>query len=537
MSVTFTEIKERIVQDSFIKTNALHKTLVSYIQSLQLQPKDVLENYNVANYDGAGCRIDLHGYSVQKSKEYVIDMVKKTHSNDNYALIHVITGRGNHINSSGARGVLFESLQKWIKDPQISDLVKEVKKEQGAYLLILNKEPKISTEKPLYQLKESILRGFANTGNKDAQCELGKRLFAKNNKESQGWFLKAAQQGDFEAMQMLGYCHAMGRCAQYSPQAAMKWYARAAVGDAAACNNLGMMHFSGEAGKVDYQQAIYWYKRGEKLGNVQSQRFLGIISYKLGRYEEAFVWNDKASANNDHPAQVNLGCMYQQGLGVAKNEKKAVELFRSAATAGIAEGKMRLGLAYINGIGCDKEYKEAAKLFLEVGLSNQDTVGSDCQFLLYKMYKEGLGFTPNRQIAERWLQRAVNNNNRDALAELKLRNTIEINELDELVSCFGVPAASLEAGLRALENESDCMENKEPINVASQLFSISNALPVKTESKDLHKKESANIKVAKTLQKNTGYCPCFSRYILLSGAMVATAAISEYVRRNYGSSV
>ncbi len=34
---------------------------------------------------------------------------------------------------------------------------------------------------------------------------------------------------------------------------------------------------------------------------------------------------------------------------------------------------------------------------------------SPCQFFLYGMYREGLGFTPIREISERWLQHVANN--------------------------------------------------------------------------------------------------------------------------------
>ena len=55
------------------KIRALIET---YIKSHRLQPDDIFEEIIETNVEDGGCRIDLHGYSVQDARKYVIDIIK-----------------------------------------------------------------------------------------------------------------------------------------------------------------------------------------------------------------------------------------------------------------------------------------------------------------------------------------------------------------------------------------------------------------------------------------------------------------------------
>jgi TPR repeat protein len=56
----------------------------------------------------------------------------------------------------------------------------------------------------------------------------------------------------------------------------------------------------------------------------------------------AVEWYRKAADQGDAFAQCNLGVMYENGYGVAKDMNKAVEWYRKAAAQGITLAKQSL---------------------------------------------------------------------------------------------------------------------------------------------------------------------------------------------------
>jgi TPR repeat protein len=56
---------------------------------------------------------------------------------------------------------------------------------------------------------------------------------------------------------------------------------------------------------------------------------------------------------------IDLGAMYRDGLGVAKDEVQAVSWFRKAAEAGNALGMASLGWMYEKGLGVERDYAQA----------------------------------------------------------------------------------------------------------------------------------------------------------------------------------
>ena len=67
-----------------------------------------------------------------------------------------------------------------------------------------------------------------------------------------------------------------------------------------------------------------------------------------------------ATQGNAH-AQLNLGNLYYSGVGVAKDEKKAVENFQLAAAQGHALAQYSLGECYVYGTGVAKDEEKAVE--------------------------------------------------------------------------------------------------------------------------------------------------------------------------------
>jgi TPR repeat protein len=102
-------------------------------------------------------------------------------------------------------------------------------------------------------------------------------------------------------------------------------------------------------------------------GNPQAQNDLARrYSYGIGvakDLKKAFDLYTLAANQEYAPAQNNLGTLYKNGIGVEKDLKKAFDLYTLAANQGYAPAQNNLGTLYENGIGVEKDLKKAFDLY------------------------------------------------------------------------------------------------------------------------------------------------------------------------------
>src|SRR5262249_13978000 len=83
-----------------------------------------------------------------------------------------------------------------------------------------------------------------------------------------GWYRRAAEAGDKNAMTNLGLMYADGRGVAKDEEEAVRWYRRAAeAGNAAAMHNLGFMYRNGRGVSRDMQNAAVWVFKALRAGN------------------------------------------------------------------------------------------------------------------------------------------------------------------------------------------------------------------------------------------------------------------------------
>jgi hypothetical protein len=82
----------------------------------------------------------------------------------------------------------------------------------------------------------------------------------------------------------------------------------------------------------------------------------------LRRGEHAMAYEHcKAEAEKGDPECQNLlGVLFQKGLGVTEDLKEAIRLFTAAAGKKLAAAQVNLGLLYLNGTGVARDETEAA---------------------------------------------------------------------------------------------------------------------------------------------------------------------------------
>lgn len=119
-------------------------------------------------------------------------------------------------------------------------------------------------------------------------------------------------------------------------------------------------------------------------------------------YQRAIDCYHKAAVQGHAMAQCQLGLMYREGQGTAKNEKKAFEWFMKAANAtqNCPRGKFYVGRCYHYGHGVQKDLKEAVRWYT-IGAKEGDSYS---QVNLGNCYEWGDGVEINYDTAVYWYE-------------------------------------------------------------------------------------------------------------------------------------
>lgn len=115
----------------------------------------------------------------------------------------------------------------------------------------------------------------------------------------------AAEKGDPQAENMMGYMHSLGLFVKRNDEIALEWYRKsAAQGEPIGENSLGDVYRKGRGVQRNYAEALSWYRKAAEKGY--------------------------ADARN------NIGDMYRKGQGVPRNCAVAATWYMKAAGQGCA---------------------------------------------------------------------------------------------------------------------------------------------------------------------------------------------------------
>lgn len=254
-----------------------------------------------------------------------------------------------------------------------------------------------------YQTAVGWYTTSAIAGSPTGQYNLG-RMFANGKATSDGtsdykdaawWYRKAAEQGHPTAQNNLGDCYEKGKGVEQDYELALKWYRKAAAQDSAAGHySLGCCYENGIGVEQDIKEALYHY---EKAMNLKDSRA------KVA-YERLSIGDNRVKKSGVH--KNNLGRKYEQGIGVAQSDEKAVACYRESAAEGCPEGLYNLGRMYANGKATfwgHPDYEEALKLYrlaADQGLALAQNRLGEC-------YQKGVGVELNFKEAISWFQQAA----------------------------------------------------------------------------------------------------------------------------------
>lgn len=121
----------------------------------------------------------------------------------------------------------------------------------------------------------------------------------------------------------------------------------------------------------------------------------------------------KAAESGDPKAQCELGVLYFNGEGVAKNIQEAIRLFTLSADKKYLDSQTNLGWIYRHSPGYLDPAK-SAKYYLAAAQQGD----AESQYLIALMYKAGEGVAKNEKEAAAWLLKAAGQKHPEAQSAL-----------------------------------------------------------------------------------------------------------------------
>lgn len=172
----------------------------------------------------------------------------------------------------------------------------------------------------------------------------------------------------------------------------------------------------------DYQKALQLLLPDANAGDLHAMTLIAVIyrdcSSRVSDHQMAFKWLQAASARGYALADLNLGIMYRDGIGVEQNFESAAECFYKAATAGgMTEAQLRLAAMYYDGIGVPQNNKQAVFWWHKAA----EQGNAEGQFRLGACFAQGIEAEVNYHHAHHWYKKAAKQGHveaQNALGEL-----------------------------------------------------------------------------------------------------------------------
>lgn len=346
---------------------------------------------------GVKIMFDLHGLSVKEVKKLLDEnfaKINKLHIGEFY----IITGRGNHTNSNGTRGVLKKILPNLLKP--YCQAILQVNKEEGAYKIILKPKQEVT------ELKDLLIKLFTD---EDKCIEYAKTL------------QQIAQNDDIESLLALATIHLHQAITEFNNvNEGIRLLEKAKqLGSVDAEVQLGVLYHEGLIVKQQHEKAFKHFREAANKNHPLGQYYLAVcyLHGKGVKYndKQAVAWMKKAADQGDAYAQDALGDFYLLGKITTQNYKLGIEYKKKAAEQGSSEAQIDLARCYATGYGIEKNYQTAFSYYLAAAQSNKP----------YALYQVGTylltgrtGLTPNPATAFDWFLKAAELKDGDGQAQV-----------------------------------------------------------------------------------------------------------------------
>jgi TPR repeat protein len=293
-----------------------------------------------------------------------------------------------------------------------------------------------------------FLARAARAGIAEGECRVGRCYLAGlgvpvSRAEGLHWLTRAALQGHVEAKWQLAVLYLQG----FSPSddgekvsgkiaslrsgneagepdfvAAERWArvaAEAGSGDGQAI--LAYILSVGPDAMRDVDAARHWYKRSAQKNCPQGALGYALLLAREVQDEagkrEVVEYLGRAAKAGLATALCSLGDLTRGGIGVARSEALAADLYRRAAEKGCRSGQARWGLALIEGRGVERNPTEGESWLRRAALAGD----SEAALRIGNLYaRSGAPLPPNYAEAAIWYRRAAEAGSRTAARSLGL---------------------------------------------------------------------------------------------------------------------
>lgn len=234
----------------------------------------------------------------------------------------------------------------------------------------------------------SWFKRAASQGSSEAMYQLGEiAAYADDRDEAIHWYRAAAQEGHTEAAYDLG-------CALSSedPAESTEWFKKAAEQDhSEAMAFLGSAYLHGKGIEQDIDQAIVWLEKSVKADNKLGQFLLGSVYVDHGieanlekgidLLRKSATAESSRSPGNKHAQKKLANTFMMAGMramvehddkNIEPLHREASEWFKLAVEQGDTGSMGKLAILYENGMGVEKDEDEAIRLYRRAAAEGDD---------------------------------------------------------------------------------------------------------------------------------------------------------------------
>lgn len=223
----------------------------------------------------------------------------------------------------------------------------------------------------------------------------------RDERQAARWYEKAANSGDPNAQEQIGFFYQAGIGVERNPVRAAEWFERAVAGGSVSAKvNLGVAYVWGIGVRKDPEFAFQLFREAAEKGSGTGACFLG-DSYYLGvgvakNVVMAVRWLEVGAKLHDPEAEFDLALLLLRRSDRADTDR-AVKLLRESAGSGYVAAKHQLALVLIGDsrFASPRYAKEAVGLMEEAsseGFWKSTTV-------LGILYREGRGEPSDKEAA------------------------------------------------------------------------------------------------------------------------------------------
>lgn len=142
---------------------------------------------------------------------------------------------------------------------------------------------------------------------------------------------------------------------------------------------------------------------------------------------QAVYWFRKAGTQGHSEAQLQLGLMYQRGIGVGEDDIKSVSWMRKAAEAGNMEAQCAMGVAYAEGHGVSKDKDLSITYFTQAHHQGS----AEATYQLAVCHRDALGTTQDHQKGMKLFCMAASLGHKGAIEECRQHTLTQARKLKE----------------------------------------------------------------------------------------------------------